>query len=236
MADAAATGGCIAEEPVNSVPMASSSVVGHCITCACPWDDYSNRARCSRCRMLVLLCNSCRQQQLPQQQQGVLCALCGMQSRRCHSRKARRRAAAERATAEQLEIKGAQTGEEEEQVGASSHSTSTSRCSPTSIRLPGGRMCSGWECITGTAGCRWRCSTSRQAADLVPAWLPPDRLQTDGEGRPAVRGSIANNANTLCHFTLMLAGRKLCCCACPYRAGPAEYASTWMTLQTSTLQ
>lgn len=138
MADAAATGGCIAEEPVNSVPMASSSVVGHCITCACPWDDYSNRARCSRCRMLVLLCNSCRQQQLPQQQQGVLCALCGMQSRRCHSRKARRRAAAERATAEQLEIKGAQTGEEEEQVGASSHSTSTSRCSPTSIRLPGG--------------------------------------------------------------------------------------------------
>lgn len=43
--------------------------VGHCIICSCPHDDYDNghipaeekEARCCRCRVLVLVCNNCRQ-------------------------------------------------------------------------------------------------------------------------------------------------------------------------------
>jgi predicted sulfurtransferase len=45
------------------------SLVGRCIICASPHDDYDNghvpaeekEARCCRCRVLVLVCNNCRQ-------------------------------------------------------------------------------------------------------------------------------------------------------------------------------
>lgn len=33
-------------------------VVGKCICCAGPWDDYSSQWRCGRCRIRVLLCDS----------------------------------------------------------------------------------------------------------------------------------------------------------------------------------
>lgn len=44
------------------------SLVGQCIKCSCPHDDYDNghapsegkEARCCRCRVLVLVCNDCR--------------------------------------------------------------------------------------------------------------------------------------------------------------------------------
>jgi hypothetical protein len=35
------------------------TVVGRCISCGAPHDDYSQRHRCARCRVLVLLCPSC---------------------------------------------------------------------------------------------------------------------------------------------------------------------------------
>ena len=45
------------------------SVVGQCNICSCPHDDYDNghspseekEARCCHCRMLVLVCNGCRE-------------------------------------------------------------------------------------------------------------------------------------------------------------------------------
>ena len=36
-----------------------SNVVGQCMNCKCPYDDYGSRARCSYCRLLILLCPSC---------------------------------------------------------------------------------------------------------------------------------------------------------------------------------
>lgn len=52
-----------------SAPLARLSLVGHCIICTSPHDDYDNghcpaeekEARCCRCRVLVLVCNNCRQ-------------------------------------------------------------------------------------------------------------------------------------------------------------------------------
>mmetsp|Transcript_15576 Transcript_15576/g.33014 ORF Transcript_15576/g.33014 Transcript_15576/m.33014 type:complete len:627 (+) Transcript_15576:42-1922(+) len=46
-----------------------TSLVGRCIICSCPHDDYDNgfapcenkEARCCKCRVLVLVCNDCRQ-------------------------------------------------------------------------------------------------------------------------------------------------------------------------------
>ncbi|KAL4448377.1 hypothetical protein ABPG75_005596 [Micractinium tetrahymenae] len=37
----------------------SGAVVGTCVGCGCPWDDYRHRRRCPCCRMLVLMCDSC---------------------------------------------------------------------------------------------------------------------------------------------------------------------------------
>ena len=34
-------------------------VLGICCACCTPWGDYSARARCSACRMLILLCDTC---------------------------------------------------------------------------------------------------------------------------------------------------------------------------------
>lgn len=57
---------------ITSEAAASSSatkcIVGKCIICSCPHDDYDNghapceekEARCCRCRVLVLVCNDCR--------------------------------------------------------------------------------------------------------------------------------------------------------------------------------
>jgi len=43
-------------------PRHDGSVVGKCDGCNQPWDDYDNgpEARCASCRVLLLLCNTCR--------------------------------------------------------------------------------------------------------------------------------------------------------------------------------
>lgn len=43
-----------------SVGSLDSSVVGSCLLCGFPYDDYSSRNRCKYCRMLVLVCDSCQ--------------------------------------------------------------------------------------------------------------------------------------------------------------------------------
>jgi predicted sulfurtransferase len=37
----------------------SDQVVGACCLCAAPYDAYEMRSRCTRCRMLVLVCPAC---------------------------------------------------------------------------------------------------------------------------------------------------------------------------------
>lgn len=39
---------------------AKDEVVGKCISCSCPYDDYSCQTRCGKCRVLVLVCITCR--------------------------------------------------------------------------------------------------------------------------------------------------------------------------------
>jgi hypothetical protein len=36
-----------------------AAVVGRCVACGCPWDDYAHRRRCTSCRMLLLVCDAC---------------------------------------------------------------------------------------------------------------------------------------------------------------------------------
>ncbi|XP_024545346.1 rhodanese-like domain-containing protein 6 isoform X2 [Selaginella moellendorffii] len=43
-----------------SVPSLQDKTVGCCYSCKSPYDDYTPRLRCSMCRMLVLLCESCK--------------------------------------------------------------------------------------------------------------------------------------------------------------------------------
>ncbi|KAJ4833534.1 Rhodanese-like domain-containing protein 6 [Turnera subulata] len=43
-----------------SVGSSDPNVLGSCLLCGLPFDDYSSRCRCSHCRMLVLVCDSCR--------------------------------------------------------------------------------------------------------------------------------------------------------------------------------
>ena len=53
----------------NCVKLQESAIVGRCLVCSCSCDDYDNgyapcenmEARCCRCRMLILVCNDCRQ-------------------------------------------------------------------------------------------------------------------------------------------------------------------------------
>ncbi|KAL2620214.1 hypothetical protein R1flu_000419 [Riccia fluitans] len=43
-----------------AVPSSNPLVVGSCLQCDTPYDDYSARCRCSLCRMLVLVCTDCQ--------------------------------------------------------------------------------------------------------------------------------------------------------------------------------
>eukprot|EP00752_Nemacystus_decipiens_P009767 g8723.t1 len=38
---------------------AGGTAIGRCLVCESPWDDYGSRSRCTRCRMLVLVCDAC---------------------------------------------------------------------------------------------------------------------------------------------------------------------------------
>nr|XP_043621535.1 rhodanese-like domain-containing protein 6 [Erigeron canadensis]XP_043621536.1 rhodanese-like domain-containing protein 6 [Erigeron canadensis]XP_043621538.1 rhodanese-like domain-containing protein 6 [Erigeron canadensis]XP_043621539.1 rhodanese-like domain-containing protein 6 [Erigeron canadensis] len=53
-----------------SVGSSNANVLGNCLICSFPFDDYSSRIRCSYCRMLVLVCNECQGKNL------YVCELC----------------------------------------------------------------------------------------------------------------------------------------------------------------
>lgn len=43
-----------------SVGSSDPNIMGSCLLCDTSFDDYSSRCRCIHCRMLVLVCDSCR--------------------------------------------------------------------------------------------------------------------------------------------------------------------------------
>lgn len=43
-----------------SVGSSDKDVIGSCLICGAPFDDYSTRCRCHLCRMLVLVCDNCQ--------------------------------------------------------------------------------------------------------------------------------------------------------------------------------
>ncbi|KAK7817193.1 rhodanese-like domain-containing protein 6 [Quercus suber] len=43
-----------------SVGSSDPNIIGACLLCGSSFDDYSSRCRCTHCRMLVLVCDSCR--------------------------------------------------------------------------------------------------------------------------------------------------------------------------------
>ncbi|XP_010267911.1 PREDICTED: rhodanese-like domain-containing protein 6 [Nelumbo nucifera] len=43
-----------------SVGSSDKDIIGSCLLCGSPYDDYSSRCRCTYCRMLVLVCGSCQ--------------------------------------------------------------------------------------------------------------------------------------------------------------------------------
>ncbi|XP_075656913.1 rhodanese-like domain-containing protein 6 [Castanea sativa] len=43
-----------------SVGSSDPNIIGTCLLCGSSFDDYSSRCRCAHCRMLVLVCDSCR--------------------------------------------------------------------------------------------------------------------------------------------------------------------------------
>ncbi|KAL2491209.1 Rhodanese-like domain-containing protein 6 [Abeliophyllum distichum] len=54
-----------------SVGSLDTDTLGTCLLCSTSFDDYSARNRCSHCRMLVLICDSCREQE-----SSYVCELC----------------------------------------------------------------------------------------------------------------------------------------------------------------
>lgn len=51
-------------------------VVGRCRICSTSFDDYSAKTRCRRCRMLQLVCDSCRVHDERFRSQGIVCEFC----------------------------------------------------------------------------------------------------------------------------------------------------------------
>ncbi|OMO86291.1 hypothetical protein CCACVL1_09688 [Corchorus capsularis] len=47
-------------DPRISVGSSDTNILGACLICGASYDDYSSRCRCSHCRMLILVCDSCR--------------------------------------------------------------------------------------------------------------------------------------------------------------------------------
>lgn len=43
-----------------SVGSSTEDIIGTCLNCGDPFDDYSSRCRCKYCRMLVLVCDNCQ--------------------------------------------------------------------------------------------------------------------------------------------------------------------------------
>ncbi|KAL5582649.1 hypothetical protein UlMin_015091 [Ulmus minor] len=53
-----------------SVGSSDADILGTCLLCGVPFDDYSSRLRCTYCRMLVLVCDGC------QKGSTLVCELC----------------------------------------------------------------------------------------------------------------------------------------------------------------
>lgn len=60
-----------------SVGSLDKEVIGSCLLCRNPFDDYTSRCRCSNCRMLVLVCNQCQaSSMLNKKSPAYICELC----------------------------------------------------------------------------------------------------------------------------------------------------------------
>ena len=65
-------------DPRRALPYPQlDETIGSCFLCMAPYDDYSSESRCAHCRMLVLLCASCRQDG---NAASVLCEQCQVRS------------------------------------------------------------------------------------------------------------------------------------------------------------
>ncbi|KAL8170783.1 hypothetical protein V2J09_022587 [Rumex salicifolius] len=58
-------------DPRISVGSTSGCILGKCLLCGSPYDDYSLRCRCTFCRMLVLVCNDCQKESIE-----YVCEIC----------------------------------------------------------------------------------------------------------------------------------------------------------------
>ncbi|KAL7124890.1 hypothetical protein ABFS83_14G079100 [Erythranthe nasuta] len=54
-----------------SVGSFDTNILGTCLLCGASFDDYTSRCRCTHCRMLVLICDSCRENN-----SSYVCELC----------------------------------------------------------------------------------------------------------------------------------------------------------------
>ncbi|KAG8363929.1 hypothetical protein BUALT_Bualt19G0073500 [Buddleja alternifolia] len=54
-----------------SVGSLDTNILGTCLLCGASFDDYTSRCRCTYCRMLVLICDSCREKN-----SSYVCELC----------------------------------------------------------------------------------------------------------------------------------------------------------------
>lgn len=64
-------------DPRISVPYKhKDEVVGACRLCKIPYDDYSSKTRCKKCRVLQLVCNGCRDNHSTFKENGILCKMC----------------------------------------------------------------------------------------------------------------------------------------------------------------
>ncbi|KAF4347253.1 hypothetical protein G4B88_015763 [Cannabis sativa] len=54
-----------------SVGSSDTNILGTCLLCRLPFDDYSSRLRCTYCRMLILVCYSCQKESF-----ASVCELC----------------------------------------------------------------------------------------------------------------------------------------------------------------
>lgn len=61
-----------------AVPTLNADVVGKCVCCGAPWDDYSSNRRCQQCRCRVLVCNepNCVEAWCGDEKEDSLCIRC----------------------------------------------------------------------------------------------------------------------------------------------------------------
>jgi len=54
--------------------------LGRCVTCAEPWSSYKGKRRCSKCNLLVLVCDLCQSRGTDKKQHSrLVCEVCGAQ-------------------------------------------------------------------------------------------------------------------------------------------------------------